>query len=63
MAEKMYRVLEGKKYSGKRYVHCGDGVMGRIKGDIFPEKELSGNEENLKMALNGSEDVMDNYQL
>ena len=62
MAEKMYKVLDDKRYAGKRYVHCGNGVMGRTKGDIFPERELSGNEENLKMALEGSNDKMNNRQ-
>ena len=61
MAEKMYKVLDGQKYTGKHRVYCGKGAMGRTKGDTFPETELFGNEENLEMALEGSEDVMDRF--
>lgn len=61
MAEKMYKVLEGMKYTGKHKVYCGKGAMNRIKGDVFPESELFGNEENLDMSLNGSEDIMDRF--
>ena len=56
MAEKMYKVLDGQKYTGKHRVYCGKGAMGRTKGDMFPESELFGNDENLEMALNGSDD-------
>ena len=58
MAEKMYKVLEGQKYTGKHRVYCGEGVMGRTKSDIFPTSELFGNADNLKMSLEGSDDVM-----
>ena len=61
MAEKMYRVLDDMKYTGKHKVYCGKGAMGRKAADIFPESELFGNKENLDMALNGSEDIMDNF--
>ena len=60
MAEKMYRVLEEQRYTGKHRVYYGKGEMGREKGDIFPESELFGNKENIEMALNGADDITDN---
>ena len=59
MAEKMYKVLDDQKYTGKHRVYCGKGAMGRTKGDTFPESELFGNEDNLKMSLEGADDKMD----
>ncbi len=63
MADKkiMYRVLEDQKYTGKHRVYCGKGAMGRTTGDLFPESELFGNADNLKMALEGSDDVMKRF--
>jgi len=46
MTEKVYIVLEGKKYTGKHAVYNA--------GDKFLESELSGNEDNLDMAINGN---------
>ncbi len=60
MAEKMYRVLEGQRYTGKHKVYYGKGEMGRRESDMFPESELFGNKENLEMSLNGADDIMDN---
>lgn len=56
MAEKMYRVLEGQRYTGKHRVYYGKGEMGRKESDVFPESELFGNAENLEMSLNGADD-------
>ena len=56
----MYRVLEGQRYTGKHRVYYGKGEMGRSEGDKFPESELFGTPDNLRMSLNGAEDVMDN---
>ena len=56
MAEKMYKVLDEQKYTGKHRVYCGKGAMGRTVGDTFPASELFGNEENLKMSLYGAKD-------
>lgn len=61
MAEKMYRVLEGKKYTGKHKVYCGKGAMRRKESDVFPASELFGRPENIRMALDGSEDLMDKF--
>lgn len=61
MAEKMYRVLDDQKYTGKHRMYYGKGSMGRKGGDMFPASELFGNADNLKMALEGQKDVMDNY--
>ena len=61
MAEKMYRVLDDQKYTGKHRVYCGKGAMGRAVADTFPASELFGNEENLKMALEGAKDITDRY--
>ncbi len=61
MAGQMYRVLEGQKYTGKHRVYCGEGAMGRMTGDTFPEAELFGNKDNLRMALEGSDDITDRY--
>ena len=58
MAEKMYRVLEGARYTGKHKVYYGKGEMGRRESEVFPESELFGNADNLKMSLEGSEDVI-----
>jgi len=62
MAEKMYRVLEGQRYTGKHKVYYGKGEMHRIESEVFPESELFGNKENLDMSLNGADDIMDNLQ-
>ena len=61
MAEKRYRVLEGQRYTGKHRVYYGKGEMHRNESETFPESELSGNVENLKMALEGAENIMDRY--
>ncbi len=61
MAEKMYKVLEGQRYTGKHRVYYGKGEMGREKSDTFPESELFGNKDNLEMSLKGSDDIMDNF--
>ena len=61
MAEKMYKVLEGQRYTGKHRVYYGKGEMGRQTGDMFPESELFGNKDNIEMALNGADDIMDNF--
>ena len=45
MAVKMYKVLKDQKYTGKHRVY--------VAGREFPESELFGNEENIKMALEG----------
>ena len=58
MTEKMYKVLNDQKYTGKHRVYCGKGSMGRTNGDVFPESELFGNESNIKMALEGQKDVI-----
>ena len=62
MAEKRYRVLEGQRYTGKHRVYYGKGEMHRVVSETFPASELFGNADNLKMALEGQKDVMDNYQ-
>ena len=49
MAEKRYVVLEDQKYTGKHRVYSA--------GQAFPESELFGNEDNVKMALLGQKDV------
>ncbi len=56
MAEKMYMVLEGQRYLGKHRMYYGKGEMGRRENDIFPEVELFGNPDNLKISLNGADD-------
>lgn len=61
MAEKIYRVLEGQRYTGKHRMYYGKGEMGRRECDIFPESELFGNKDNLEMSLNGADDKMDRY--
>ena len=61
MAKKMYKVLEGERYTGKHKLYYGKGEMGRTEGDKFPESELFGNADNLKMALEGAEDKMDRF--
>jgi len=61
MAEKMYRVLEGKKYTGKHKVYCGKGAMRRKESDVFPASELFGRPENIRMALEGADDIMDKF--
>ena len=48
MAVKMYEVLKGQKYKGKHRVYK--------EGQQFPETELFGNEDNIKMALEGAKD-------
>ena len=60
MAEQMYRVLEGQRYTGKHRMYYGKGEMGRRENDMFPESELFGNPDNLEMSLNGADDIMDN---
>ena len=62
MAEEMYRVLEGERYSGKHGMYYGKGEMGRTESEIFPKGELKGRPENIKMALEGAEDIMDNRE-
>ncbi len=47
MPERMFEVLEDQKYTGRHRVY--------LPGERFPESELSGNEDNLEMALKGSE--------
>ena len=61
MAEKMYRVLEGARYTGKHKVYYGKGEMHRRESEVFPESELFGNEKNLEMALEGSKDKMERF--
>ncbi len=61
MVEKMYKVLEGQRYTGKHRVYYGKGEMHRQAGEKFPESELFGNKDNLEMSLNGADDIMDNY--
>ena len=61
MAEKRYRVLEGQRYTGKHKVYYGKGEMHRVESETFPASELFGNKENLDMALNGADDIMDNF--
>lgn len=58
MAEKMYKVLDDQKYSGKHKMYYGKGSMGRINGDVFPATELFGNADNIAMALEGAKDLM-----
>lgn len=47
MADRMFEVLEGQKYTGKHRVYA--------EGQRFPESELFGNDENHEIALKGSE--------
>ena len=54
MADKRYVVLEGQKYTGKHRVY--------IAGQDFPETELFGNAENIKMALEGAKDKMGKFK-
>ena len=56
MAEKIYRVLEGQRYTGKHRMYYGKGEMGRSENEKFPESELFGNKDNLEMSLNGADD-------
>ncbi len=53
MAVKMYQVLKGQKYTGKHRVYKGADGKVKKEGDIFPATELYGNEDNIKMALEG----------
>lgn len=55
MADK-YVVINGRKYTGRHRVYCGKDVNGRSIGDTFDESELSGNPENIKMALKGDKE-------
>ncbi len=48
MADRMFEVLEGQKYTGKHKVY-GEGKR-------FPESELFGNDDNHEIALKGTED-------
>ena len=54
MADKRYVVLEGQKYTGKHRVY--------VDGQEFPETELFGNAENIKMALEGAKDKMGKFK-
>ncbi len=45
MAEKKYKVLNRRKYVGRHKIYK--------EGEEFPGSELSGNEDNIKMALEG----------
>ncbi len=45
MAEKKYKVLKGQKYVGRHKIYK--------ENEEFPGSELFGNEDNIKMALEG----------
>lgn len=47
MPDKTYVVLEDQRYTGRHRVYRA--------GQKFPESELFGNEENIAMALEGSQ--------
>ena len=61
MAKKMYKVLEGERYTGKHKVYYGKGEMHRVESETFPASELFGNADNLKMSLKGAEDKMGRF--